>query len=472
MTSAQQAELCRITVFGPAGRADLAVPVTIPVAGLLPLLLKHTSDSNEHVVTGLEGSEGSSWVLQRVGEPPLDPQGTPESLDWLEGETFHLRPAANPLPELAFDDIADGMATAVGRQRDRWRPEFGRWLYLALSAAVLAVVLVLVLGAETTIRSTATAAVIGALLVGASVVSGRMLQDDALVLVLGVSGCLHLALAGAVAVNGTSAVLDLDPLSVSSGGLLLALSSGIVLGARALWAQNMPMLPFAALFAIGVVALLSMLLLIMLEMTPVHAAGIYSAFALALLVAVPRTVIRMARLRGPQLPRTADELQDDVDPLGAELLIERTKNADRYLTVFMVTSALIFICAFPTLYDSEGWAPTTLALLVTTSALIRSGGFLGAWQRVSLVVAGATGLVLLLVDIDASMGFGWRVFVISALAVVLLALMFAVLRPPSRRVVPVWVRRAHLVESLVAVAVIPVLLQILGVYAWARGLAG
>jgi hypothetical protein len=38
--------------------------------------------------------------------------------------------------------------------------------------------------------------------------------------------------------------------------------------------------------------------------------------------------------------------------------------------------------------------------------------------------------------------------------------------------VPIWVQRAHWIETGVAIAVIPVLLQILGVYAWARGLAG
>jgi len=472
MTSVQQAELCRITVFGPAGRADVAVPVSIPIAGLLPVLLEHTSDPNEQIVGGGEQPSENSWVLQRIGEQPLDPEATPESLNWLEGETFYIRPASNPLPELAFDDIADGMATAVGRQKDRWRPEFSRWLFLALSVSVLATMVMLVFGADTTFRSTVTAVFVGVLLVVASIVAGRKLDNGALVLVLGVAGCLYLALAAAVAVRGVAEAVNLDPLAVESGGLALAIAAGIVLGSRALWAKGMPTLPFAVLFAVGASAFVAMLLFIELNMKPVNAAGIYSTFALALLVVVPRLVIRMARLRGPQLPRTADELQNDVDPLDAELLIERTKNADRHLTVFMVTAALVFICSFPTLYEADGWAPTTLALLVTTSALVRSGGFLSAWQRVSLVLAGVTGVVLLVVNFGDSLGFGWRVFSIGVLASVLLSLGFAVLRPPTRRIVPIWVQRAHSAETLIAVAVVPVLLQILGVYAWARGLAG
>jgi type VII secretion integral membrane protein EccD len=471
MTSAQ-AELCRITVFGPAGRADLAVPISIPVAGLLPVLLKHTTDPNEHVVAGVEAMGDRSWVLQRLGEPPLDPEGTPESLDWLEGETFYVRPASNPLPELAFDDIADGMATAVGRQKDRWRPEFSRWLFLTLSVAVITVVAMLVLGAGTTTTAAITATVVGAVLSASSVVLGRKLDDRALVLVVGVPGVVFFGLAGAIAADGVNSAFDLRPGSVALGGLTLALAALVVLGACTLWAPAVPMVPYGVLVGVGFTAFLAMRAFLDLELAPASAAGIYATIALGVLVIVPKLVIRMARLRGPQLPRTADELQNDIDPLDAELLIERTKNADRYLTIFMVTASLVFMFSYPRLFEAPGWAPTTLALLVAASALVRSGGFLSAWQRISLVVAGMTGAVELVVSYGDSMTFSWRVVTITALLIVVISLLLAVLRPPTRRLVPIWVQRAHWVETGVAIAVIPVLLQILGVYAWARGLAG
>jgi hypothetical protein len=43
---------------------------------------------------------------------------------------------------------------------------------------------------------------------------------------------------------------------------------------------------------------------------------------------------------------------------------------------------------------------------------------------------------------------------------------------PGRRLQPYWGRTVDIVESLTAVAVVPVLLAVLGVYAWMRGLAG
>jgi len=471
MTSAQ-AELCRITVFGPAGRADLAVPVSIPVAGLLPVLLKHTTDPNEHIVAGVEVTGERSWVLQRLGEPPLDPEGTPESLEWLEGETFYVRPAANPLPELAFDDIADGMATAVGRQKDRWRPEFSRWLFLTLGVGAIALMGAMAVGAGTTLSSTITAAILGGLLAGASIPVSRKVEDQPLALVLAVPGLLLTGLAGAIAADGVSAAFDLRPASVSLGGLTMAIASLVLLGAAMLWAKELPVVPIGVLLATGFTAFLTMRVYLDMELTPASASGVYATIALAILVIVPKLVIRMARLRGPQLPRTAEELQTDIDPLDAEQIIERTKNADRYLTVFMVAASLVFIFSYPALFEAPGWAPTTLALLVTVSALVRSGGFLSAWQRIALVVAGVVGCVQLVLTYGESISLGWRSVVLVVLVITLIALMLAVLRPPTRRLVPIWVQRAQWIESLVAAATIPVLLQILGVYAWARGLAG
>ncbi|MEV6712778.1 type VII secretion integral membrane protein EccD [Lentzea sp. NPDC051208] len=471
MTSAQ-AELCRITVFGPAGRADLAVPVSIPVASLLPVLLKHTTDPNEHVVGGIEVTGERSWVIQRLGQAPLDPEGTPESLEWVEGETFYLRPAANPLPELAFDDISDGMATALSRQKDRWKPEFSRWLFLTLIVVATAVTASLAMRAGSTAAAAVTTAVIGVLLAGASVPLSRKLGDQPLALVLAVPGLVHLGLTGAVVANGAEAALDLDPVSVALGGLSLLIAAAALLGAAVLWAPELPVTPLAVLMGAGLVAFAAMRAYLGMELEPASAAGIYSVIALAVLVGVPRLVIRMAKLRGPQLPRTAEELQTDIHPLDAEQIIERTKNADRYLTTFMVTAALVFAFSYPVLYEAPGWAPTTLAVLITLSVLVRSGGFLNAWQRIALVAAGAAGCVEFLSGFSGSLSLTWRVVVLGVVGAALIAFVLAVLRPPTRRLVPIWVQRAQWLESLVAAATIPVLLQVLGVYAWARGLAG
>jgi len=55
------ADLCRITVHGPDGRADLAIPAAATFGLLLPVLARHVNRGQD---------EGKDWVLQRLGEPP------------------------------------------------------------------------------------------------------------------------------------------------------------------------------------------------------------------------------------------------------------------------------------------------------------------------------------------------------------------------------------------------------------------
>ena len=126
-------DLCRVTVVGPDKRVDLAVPVSLPVSDLLPLLLKHTSSP------GSRNEPGASWVLQRLGWMPMQPSDTPESLDWNEGEQLYLRSGENAFPEMEFDDLAHGMATTMADQPGRWRKSYNHPLFLGLSVALLLV---------------------------------------------------------------------------------------------------------------------------------------------------------------------------------------------------------------------------------------------------------------------------------------------------------------------------------------------
>jgi hypothetical protein len=103
-------ETCRLTVAGPAKRADLTVPATVVVGELLPLLLRH-------VVA--EADREQPWVMQRLGEQPLDPDSTAEMLDLHDGDVVYLRPADRALPVIEFDDVAVGVASVVAARGDR-----------------------------------------------------------------------------------------------------------------------------------------------------------------------------------------------------------------------------------------------------------------------------------------------------------------------------------------------------------------
>src|SRR5689334_12048064 len=98
-------DTCRITVVAPAGWIELAVPTDIPIADLLPALVQ---EAGEHAAE--EGLEHSGWILQRLGQEPLDEDLTPAGLDLLDGDTLYLRPRDRALPVLEFDDIVDGVS--------------------------------------------------------------------------------------------------------------------------------------------------------------------------------------------------------------------------------------------------------------------------------------------------------------------------------------------------------------------------
>ncbi|OLR92192.1 type VII secretion integral membrane protein EccD [Actinokineospora bangkokensis] len=464
MTAARSAETCRLTVVGPDGRADVAVPISSTIAGLLPVLVRHT-------LRGQDSHEGS-WVLQRLGEPPLDPDGTPETLDLLEGEQLYLRPAENPMPELDFDDIADGMATAVNRRPDRWQPEYSRWLFLSLSGiTVLAMLLVLQVSLSG-LASTISAGVLAGVFLGAAVAAGRKLDDLALTTAPGLAGCAFAAYAGLVGVGGMDGVLALEPMAVVIGALATTVAAGVLLTAKVFVSPRIPLVPFGVIAAVGVETMVGVWLGTGAGFTVPQAAGILSTGLFALMILSAKLAIRAARLRGPQLPRTAEELQVDLEPHPAEQVIERTGWADRYLSVLTVSSSAVFAVCFPYLLTAGGWLGPTLTGVFAAALLLRSRQFFGAWQRLAVTAAGVVGMVLVVVGVVSQMPQAWHGVTLVLLLGLVVSLVLAATRPPNRRLLPLWGHLADMSETLTAVAVLPILLQLLGFYAWARGLAG
>ncbi|MFI9009983.1 type VII secretion integral membrane protein EccD [Actinosynnema sp. NPDC053489] len=460
------AELCRVTVVGPGGKADLAVPVGTTVADLIPLLVGHVVPEEQRAAT----AEYGSWVLQRLGEAPLDPDGTPETLDWLDGDRFHLAPARDPLPELDFDDVAEGMATAISRQGDRWSDTANRRLFLGLAAVALATIGTALVTAADAAALAATAAVLALVLLTGAVAVARTSGDQALAAVAGVAGCGYAWLGGLIA------LADADGSFTPVGGLVgavVALAGGVLpLVLQRLVVPDLPVVPFGVVVVAALGAVLAGWLHLGLDLTGTQTAAVTGAVLLLLTLFTPKLATRAARLRGPQLPRTAEELQIDVEPEPAADLVARTRQADRYLTVLAVGAALVFAAVVPGLLAGTGWAEHVVLGLLTTMVLLRAREFRNVAQRTALSLAGAWGVVAQVVVLGEGLDPVWRITGVAALLGVAVLLVTAALRPLHRRPLPVWGHLANVLEICAGVALLPVLLQILAVYAWARGLAG
>ncbi|MFE0023575.1 type VII secretion integral membrane protein EccD [Amycolatopsis sp. NPDC059021] len=462
MSSVREAELCRVSVFGPKGRADLAVPLGTTVASLLPVLLARAGDA--------ASGEAARWVLQRLGEAPMDPAGTPESLEWRDGDELHLRLAEDALPELDFDDVADGLATTVARHPGRWRPEFDRWLFLGFSIAALVVPAVVLLLPGAPVLAIAGAGGAAVLLLVAAVLAGGRTEDGALTALCALGGCGFAALAGALAPAGVTAALDLRALPILIGSLTLAGAGAVLLVARAVWATGIPFVASGTVVATGLAGALAQGLHLGLGWAPARTAGLLATVLLAVLIFAPRIAVRFARIRGPQLPRTADELQHDIDPVPAAEMAEKARYADGYLTIATLASSMFFGCSFPFLVIDGVFGAVT-ATVLAIAVVLRSKAFLGSWQRVPLAVSGAAGLAIVVVAVAAGWTGTTRLIAVLVLAVVFAVLVAAMTRLPPRRPLPIWGHLANWLETLSAVAMIPLVLQLFGVYAWALGLA-
>lgn len=470
MSTTLSDELCRITVAGPDRKVDLAVPATTTVATLLPLLVQHTVDAVSR--RGSTDGSDAGWVLQRLGQAPFGSTGTPDSLDWLEGEELYLRRAEDPLPSLDYDDLADGVADAVNRRVDRWRPEYRRILFLLLSLVAMGTFGAVLIGRGPTAQQVATGVVAAAIFLCAAMISGRQLDDGAFSLLFGYGAAGFAAIAAAAGAAGDAGRL------VCHGDALLAAAAAVVgvvavllLAART-FAPHIPLAGLVVPGLIGVVAGVTVLLHLGFDLTVPHASALVGVALFALVVLAPRMAVKLSRLRGPQLPKASEDMSFDIEPNPAEQVDRRTGDADAYLTVGLVGGALTLPVLFHFTMRVGGWAGWTFVLLVSCALLLRSRTFLGVWQRGALVFAGVVGALMVIQHFAGTSGPTARWLLLVLLFVLVLPLILSALRPWPRRMLPIWEYTATIFDVLTAVATLPVLAQVLGLYSWARGLFG
>ena len=457
---ARTAEVCRLTVEAPDGRADLAVPVTTPVSALLPVLLRHTAAGPD--------TQGTPWTLQRLGEDPLDPEATPESAGLRDGDVLHLRPAEAALPALHFDDVSDGVAHTVGSGPGRWRPELTRKLGLALASLALAALAAALLGAGPGPLTAVTAAVIALVLAAGCASAARMHAVPGAILVAGVGAFGFAALAGTTLREGPSGGFAPGTTGILVGaGCVVALAGGLLaLGALPLVVPGTVLLTAVAA-AVGAG---------LAETAGLHGFQAASVVAVGLFVLghlAPRLALRTARLRVPQLPHDAEELQQDIEPEPGERVTGRVTVATACLDTIGISSALVWAVALWLLADREhGWTGWLLPLCLSLAVLLRARGTNGTLQRVPAVLAGAYGLGLVLIVRVAPTGPVGRASVLAALLAAALLLLVGAWRLPRARLLPVWGHLGDLLETVTAIALLPLLLQVLHAYAYFRGLAG
>src|SRR5258706_9086458 len=110
--------LARVTISAPQRRVDVALPEHVPLAELLPEVLRHAGEGLAD-----DGEKHGGWLLRRTDGGALAtgqglfPQGV------RDGEGLHLVPAREEGPELQDDDVGEAIAEGAPPRRAVWSPE-------------------------------------------------------------------------------------------------------------------------------------------------------------------------------------------------------------------------------------------------------------------------------------------------------------------------------------------------------------
>jgi type VII secretion integral membrane protein EccD len=467
-------ESCRLTVVGPDRRVDLTVPATVTLGELLPILLRHIA-SDSALDTAQAGTTWAvPWILQRIGEDPLDPDQTPETLDLRHGDVLYLRPAPDALPALMFDDVAVGVAGAVNARIDTWRPEFTRRLLLGAAGLALAA---FALGALIVPGQPGPAVYFG---VGAivatvgSVLATRLLGESSIGLVTGLAGVVFAVGEGLTAATadhqetGQRLALSLTPSHV----LLAGVSAAAVSAAVLLVSRRAPAAPYTAVLTVAIAAIAGGWLAKAAHWDAASAAGLLAVVVFMAGTLGARLVLRAVRLRVPYPPSNAEELQLDTEPEPAAGLIARTELAVNYLNGLAAGSAVVCAVAFAQLNRNPSWAGWVLSAMLGMVLLLRARILVGVWQRTSLMTAGALGLLILLISLAAHAAPEPRVILLLVLPAAAIVLLVAVRQLPGRRLLPVWGHAGDISDMVISIALVPVLLELVHAFAFFRSLAG
>lgn len=454
-------DLCRIALATASGSLSVALPTDVPLNDLLPALLRMAGDGLANAGAGHEG-----WVLQRLGEAPLDEDATLAELGLRDGDQLHFRPRREELPAIDFDDLIAGVSSGIRDRPDRWREPMTRWLFLsALAAAAGAALAALLLPAAAPQRAVAAAALAAAAVAGAAIAS-RLLGDRQAGALLGCAAVLFGALAGGFVAAPSAGHGPGAPQLLAA---LAAALAAAALARAAAGAAGRLFLGIAAAAGLGGIG--ALIATAVPALSGARAAAIVATLALALTVIVPMTAFRLAGLRLPMLPADADELQENIDPLPAAHVLDRTAVADQLMTALLAAIGAACVGALTVTGQGRGWGLLAFTVGACAALLLRSRTLVSAWQRLALLVPAAFGIAWLGLHLAARVPTTERLAAVVAGAVVADgALLAAVRLLPGRRLLPYWGRAAEILELLVALALLPVALQVLGVYHWAHGL--
>ncbi|WP_229789233.1 type VII secretion integral membrane protein EccD [Pilimelia terevasa] len=458
--------LVRLTVRAPHRQLDLALPADVPLAALLPALLRLAGAELAD-----EGERHGGWLLRRTAGEALSPASTLAAQGVRDGALLHLVPAGLRWPAPESDDVAEVIADAARRQGPDWDGTRTRtWCRIAASGLLAVPLLVLAhRGVTPTALPYLLLAAAAALTVGGTV-AARAHGDAGPGAVLAGWALPYAFLGAALALGADNAVGPLPLLGWLGAPQLLVggVAAAVAAVAGLAGAAAGPRSGVAGLTA-GVGAGLAGAAGYQGAATSV--AAVLLAVAVCGVGLLPLLAIRLGRLPLPPPAGPADGAVADgaPDPAAVGGAVARTA---ALLTGMLAGHALLCTAAAAVLVAAGGPAARALVAVAGVALLLRARLFAAAGQRVPVLVAGLAALAAAALAVAGAAGTRGLagltvVAVLAALGVAVAGGVYAV-RPAS----PYLGRLADLLDTASLVAVVPLACAVLDLYARVRNLAG
>ncbi len=433
--------LARVTVAAPQRRIDVALPEQVPLADLLPELLRLAGDGLPDA-----GQAHGGWVLRRGDGSPLSVGTGLAAQGVRDGDVLYLAPARLGWPELEYDDVVDAIAAGSRRYGRMWDGAATRvaGLVTAGAAVLLALVAMVRQPAGTGTPAAVTLAVAGILLL---------------------TGILAARAYGDAVVGATVAGFGL-PLALAGGYLTWRHTSGALVGATALLLAGVVgavgvghgLRIFVAGIAAGCFGALGALLAF--RQPVAGAAAVVLTVLMLGVTAFPLLAIRLARLPMPVLTPDSEGRPDRAQVFAAVV------RADELITGMLIGHAVVTVAAAAILVRDGGVSGQVIVGMAAAGFLVRARLFPTVRQRLPLLAAGAGAAALLLTGLTR---VAWPVPVGVLVATALLAIVVGGTyrtRAPG----PYLGRAADVLDVLCTVGVIPAACAVLGLYGRMRGL--
>ncbi|WP_188830233.1 type VII secretion integral membrane protein EccD [Nocardia camponoti] len=467
-------DLTRVTILAKHTQVDMAIPVDVPVALVIPsvvdMVAQH-SRSNDFDNDG-ERYEPAEWVLARIGHPPFSNSLSLGEHGVRDGELLMLESATHTAPTPLFDDIMYNVAIADAEHYQHWTPKSAR-----ITGSIMAAITMLV-GCFGLLASPAAlpfwvsgslALLVAVLCVVSGTILSRMYGDTSAALVLG--GC-------ALPTAFTAGML-LVPDHYGWANLLLGAA---LLGATAILAWRVTGVGLALFIGTATVSIFAVGagLVGLLTEQPTKAIGaVVAALGLAGLSLAPRVSMLLAKLPLPPVPAPGtpiDPTEDDPDDHRAlptlDALRVRSERARMYLAGLVAATTLVTVTGALLAVDpganTAQWPGIALALVCAVVLMFRSRTYAGAEQAIVLIAGGAAIVLLMLIGVAVVLSQPLVVF--GASIVILVAALIAGLIIPNQQATPPMRRAVELVEYGFVAAVLPLTFWVADLYALVRGL--